>query len=360
MMKQGPPKNVETIVALLTPPARREEVLGDLHERYASPRQYVVDAIRAVPLVVASQIRRTSDLGGLLLEAFALYLSFLVGASRASSALRDQPRALSLLIPTAVALVALRFVDAYTSGGKRSPLKSILGATIAVAFAFLSETALSIAKFEVGLSSWALFRGGGLAVAAVSMLRIAFPTRASRLEATPAAGEQATPLEAIRRKSTEFETKIRRRNLREYLAAVFVLAFCSVNLARTYLVGARVGSALIVAGVLYVMYQLHARGSAKSAPVDASLATYLDFHRRELERQRDLLRRIWSWYLGPLIPGFLVLVVSGAIAHPRPWIVAYAISAFVFFLLVAKLNRQAARKLQREIDELDGISPQSS
>jgi hypothetical protein len=35
------------------------------------------------------------------------------------------------------------------------------------------------------------------------------------------------------------------------------------------------------------------------------------FYRRELEKQRDLLRGIWKWYLGPLIPGLALFVSLG-------------------------------------------------
>jgi hypothetical protein len=361
--KQGPPRSIEKIVALLTPPARREEVLGDLHERYASPQQYVTDAIRAVPLVVASQIRRTTDLGVLFLEAFSLYFCFFAGMLRLSGAsiLPEQPRALSLLIPTAVALVVLRFVDAYASGRKRSTLKLILGTATAVAFAFLPEAALSLAGSSLALSGWDLLRGGILALALLSLLRTAFPSGAGAIRpAAAAVAEQATPFEALRHSSAEFEARIRRRNLREYIAAGFVLVIFGANLATTHIAGARVGYAFIIAGTLYIIYQLHKRGSAKSAPVDANFAACVDFHRRELERQRDLLRHIWSWYLGPLIPGMLGLMLSAGIAHPDPSVFVSAASVAGVFLAVARLNHKGAQKLQRKIDELNRIGAQSS
>ena len=56
-----PPKVIERVVQLLMPPASREHVLGDLSERYVSPRQYLVDALRTLPFVVVSRVRRTSN-----------------------------------------------------------------------------------------------------------------------------------------------------------------------------------------------------------------------------------------------------------------------------------------------------------
>jgi hypothetical protein len=364
-MKEAPPRKLEAVVALLVPPARREEVLGDLHERYTNPRQYVTDAIRTVPLVVASQIRRTTDLGVLFLEAFSLYFCFFAGMLRLhlgnAPLMPEEPRALSLLIPMAVALVALRFVDAYSNGQKRSTLKLILGTATAVAVVFLSEAALSLAGSNLALSGWGLLRGGILAVALLSMLRTAFPSGAGAIRPAAAPGaEHATPLEAIQRSSAEFEARIRRRNLREYIAAGVVLVIFSVNLVTTHIAGARVGFALIIAGILYVAYQLHTRGSAKSVPASASFAGHVDFYRQELERQRDLLRHIWSWYLGPLIPGMVVLMLSAGIAHPRPQTLAGAALVGGVFLAVAKLNQKGVQRLQRKIDEIGRIGPQKS
>ena len=59
-MHSAPPKAVEKIVGLLIPPASREEVLGDLFERYTSSGQYILEALLVVPMVIASRIRRNT------------------------------------------------------------------------------------------------------------------------------------------------------------------------------------------------------------------------------------------------------------------------------------------------------------
>jgi hypothetical protein len=57
-----PPELMEKIVRLLVPPATREHVMGDLSERYRSPRQYLTEVLRSLPFIIVSQIRRTSNL----------------------------------------------------------------------------------------------------------------------------------------------------------------------------------------------------------------------------------------------------------------------------------------------------------
>ena len=164
----------------------------------------------------------------------------------------------------------------------------------------------------------------------------------------------------IREKTREFQRKIYFRNLREYVAIAIVAAFFGYSMGK-YPPLMRAGAGLIIAGVLYVAYQLHRRGSSKIAAADLATASCLDFHRTELERQRDLLRGIWSWYLGPMIPGLALMVVAAGMANPdhlpHVWgyVGLYSTVVALAFFLVARLNRRAARRLQRRIDELDAM-----
>ena len=108
LMHHGPSKAAEAIVALLVPPACREEVLGDLHERYISSGQYGLDAVRTIPLVIISRIRRTADPQVLLMQAFALYASFLGAAwLKDRTFLSDQWGLLRLAIPAGMAMLGL-------------------------------------------------------------------------------------------------------------------------------------------------------------------------------------------------------------------------------------------------------------
>ena len=78
-LETRPPVLIDAVVRALIPPACREHVIGDLWERYRSPWQFVLDAAGTIPFVVASQIRRTSTLAGVVIHAFVLFVS--LGAS---------------------------------------------------------------------------------------------------------------------------------------------------------------------------------------------------------------------------------------------------------------------------------------
>jgi hypothetical protein len=93
-------------------------------------------------------------------------------------------------------------------------------------------------------------------------------------------------------------------------------------------------------------------------PADLAFTASLGFHRRELVRQRDLLRSVWSWYLGPLIPGLVVFSV-GIMPH-RVGAMVFCVSFFlVVFGLIVWVNHRAAVRLDRQIAELDNLESQS-
>src|SRR5437764_2769754 len=121
----APPPFLERLVGLIVPPACREEVVGDLHERYASLPQYIAEALVTVPLVIVSRIRRTTDFQVLLMEAFAAFLAFW-GAARLIDAafLEDRLAWLRLASPAATALAAMVLEDAYARPGRRAPMKT--------------------------------------------------------------------------------------------------------------------------------------------------------------------------------------------------------------------------------------------
>ena len=170
-MSTSPPRAVEALVSLLLPPASREHVVGDLHERCTSGPQYIVEAICTVPLVIASRIRRTTDAVVLFMEAGVLYSTYLAAARFLDPALlTDERGLLRLAIPPAVVLVSLMLADAYADARKRSPLRPILGTALAAGLAFLSQA----------LPQPIMIAGGSLSLLLISALRLLFPPIADR------------------------------------------------------------------------------------------------------------------------------------------------------------------------------------
>ncbi len=162
-------------------------------------------------------------------------------------------------------------------------------------------------------------------------------------------------VDEVRRRAARFEQRIHKRNVREYLAGTLVIAFWTVQLWRAH--GWRLTPAVLtIVGTIYVMFQLYRRGSARPLPADVGIRGSIEFHRVELERQRDALHGVWHWYLLPFVPGLVaVLVVTGIDRGVN----ATLIRVGVFFVLVLvgiwALNARGARKLDHRIQELKAM-----
>ncbi len=164
-------------------------------------------------------------------------------------------------------------------------------------------------------------------------------------------------IEELQRTAKRFRRQIVRRNAMEFAAcAVLVLVFM-LYLIKVPFPLMRAGSALMIAGILVVAWQLRARASTRPIPADLGAQSWLDYHRAQLVRQRDALRSVATWYIGPLIPGCVLFrlgveiepVAEGAFA--RGPIANLLIAAVA--IAVVLINRYAARKLQQRIDRLE-------
>jgi len=175
-MKSAPPRLLEKIIGWFIPPACREHVLGDLHERFESTWLYLRDAASAVPMVILSRIRRTADPQLLLMEAFALYIAF-VGAAwwiDRGSFLFQPFGLLRLAIPAAIGLLAFVVADAYSQPSRRSVLKPMLQTAAGLAFAFLSQMILWSTGGAFALPWNIMLYGAGASLVVVSALRVFF------------------------------------------------------------------------------------------------------------------------------------------------------------------------------------------
>lgn len=164
----------------------------------------------------------------------------------------------------------------------------------------------------------------------------------------------------IHQAALTFERKVRRRNLIEYVAtALVVLAFMSV-LFKSASWMMQAGAALVIVAALWVARHMHKTASARAAP-EADAAIF-DFHRQELIRQRDALRSVGRWYLGPFVPG-MVLMMAGrwfqahapgrSVEVDHLFILAGSAIVVLIFTGVWALNQWGARRLQQRIDDLD-------
>ena len=160
----------------------------------------------------------------------------------------------------------------------------------------------------------------------------------------------------------KFQSRVRLRNTIEYVAAAFVVAVFAWTAATVPEPIVQAGAGLIMAGALYVCWQLYRLGRAATrGELDAGAQSWTTFHRGELVRQREALRTVWSWYLAPFVPGMVVFLAGVAFteANPAPFparlavfLVGVGLMAAVF-AAVGWLNALGVKKLDSEIAALD-------
>lgn len=178
-------------------------------------------------------------------------------------------------------------------------------------------------------------------------------TSETRLQEIWRAGGDAdsASISQICRQAREFESIIARRNRREIVAGVLVaVVFAAIAAVATQPL-IRVGAGGAAASALYVIQYIwrHARDHV---PEDDGLPTVLHY-RRSLERQRDLLKTVWRWYLGPLGLGLTAWFVAvGVVSGASTLLIAAVVGGEILVGLVFSwLNRLAAASLQRQLDE---------
>ncbi len=166
---------IEKIIGIFIPPACREEVLGDLRERNDGVQLFIYDALRTIPVVIVSRIRRTTDSVVLLMEAFCCYVSFLAVALVAQPAMiASREGLLRLAIPGAIALFILVIADAYANPRKKSVLRPVLAVALAFAAVFLVHVIHHL------LPGMMLAIGSGMSVLLLLAMRMLFPPLADR------------------------------------------------------------------------------------------------------------------------------------------------------------------------------------
>ncbi len=99
-------------------------------------------------------------------------------------------------------------------------------------------------------------------------------------------------------------------------------------------------------------------------PGDAGLSTGLEFCRGEIERRRNLLRRVLLWSLGPVLLaiGTFILALAmmpttdrGLFPHGLPFVAVVA----VWILGCVVIRAREHRALARELDELSDVEKEN-
>jgi hypothetical protein len=172
------------------------------------------------------------------------------------------------------------------------------------------------------------------------------------------------PVEVLRARVDRLARRTRVRNYGGYAACAIVVAGALWWITLIADPFATAGALLTMAGALTIAAQL--RATRSGGPGDAAAlgrTGSFDFHRAELERQRDFHRGAQLWIrLGVFASGALLFFVGFARANPHlAGTIGWEALAVVLMLAVAvPLNAWYARDYQRQIDEIDHLRKDQS
>jgi hypothetical protein len=169
----------------------------------------------------------------------------------------------------------------------------------------------------------------------------------------------------IPQKAARMQRQIYWRNCREYIAAAVLIPILGYIFWAHDALMPRLGLALIIAAIIYAIYQLHRKGSARTIPSEMGSSSCLDFHLQELQRQLNALRNVWSWYLRPFVPGMALYLIGMTIpavispgSHKLRALLCFSGSALFIasiFYGICKWNQSAAKELQHQIEALNTL-----
>jgi hypothetical protein len=346
-LETRPPVLIDAVVRALIPPACREHVIGDLWERYRSPWQFVLDAAGTIPFVVASQIRRTSTLAGVIIHAFTLLVSLGVGSKRTGAAV------------AALGGAMLGFVlrDAYKRGVSVSVRQVAVDLVFGAGGLIASQAivALVLPRQLLALSAYA---GCLAAFGLIFLIRLQNPN----FGGIPRQAMTHVPatVEALVTEVRLFERMSRRGIRIEACTGIALAGFFIMPLVSAPNWALRIGWALTSAYGLYVAVVVW-KHQTPPMPESLEFGAALAHYRGELERRHRIIRTLWRWYMMPMVPGMLLILLGASIEaskRGRPlW------PALIFIALMAAMGvaihwscQGWARKLRLRIDALGAIA----
>jgi hypothetical protein len=344
-VEAGPPVLIESVVRLLLPAPTREHVLGDLAERYSTPGRYVGEALRTVPFVIVSQIRRTSQFALAPLVVLVLFQGFSTGAGR------NAPWYLTL-IPVTATMVGFMLRDAYKTRDLQHPWRQgLVDVSVAAAFVAGSQALVAAARPEWLLTPPGVV-GGTVVLGLLYLLRIQNPGRSPAC--VPPDVETMT-LAQLHGEIDGYATVMRRAAKIECGAALVLIPLFTTFALMAPQAIIKLGAAVTVAGAGYVLWRMwRSLGVHTPIAAETDFASTAAIYRGRLQQQQHALRTIWLWYLLPLTIGPAIVLAGASLRAARPdfVIVGTAIAFVVGWGAIVWPARRHASRMQTRISAL--------
>jgi hypothetical protein len=358
----APPAWIDSVVRLLFPPVAREATVGDLWERYRSPLQFTAEALRVLPFVIGSQIRRSSSAPILGLQAFILFACF----DGFEIIPRNVPLWATAAVPTLAALLGLVTRDVYRKTDRRTIRRGLLDVVTAALCILFSEGVLAGLAAARHLSpDWVL--PGRLAISGAMGLPILYilrmgPRLIADADASIGPGRNWAAISPFEPSAAEFaldyhefERRARWRNRAEVGAGLTTISVAIFFLCRFKPSVAPLGWAFLSCyGCIVAL--LAANGAVRPSPPGLGFTSLQLLYIRELARQHRVRRFMWWWYFVPLFLGLTIHLVLHGIRSEQPLLsLLGVVVALVLGSCITRLNRDRGRSVQEKIGALASL-----
>jgi hypothetical protein len=333
---------LERVVLWLIPHPVREEMAGDLAERFRSAPGYLADLALALPWVVWSQMRRGTDWALFTLIAFTLIAS--LGGLEPARDVAGIPVPLRALAAGLPSLAILLLRNAYRGNEAWSGARA-LGDIAWLAIALL------LTQVAIGLVTpqWRLPPGwliGGFVFTGVVMALLRSGMELANTGLRPGLAAVPDPIEDFRR----FRGNLRLRATIETIALAFpamVAAWFGLTADRAVV---SVVSGFWAAVTVALIARAWLRADPSIMPDAIPERQVLKQYIAELERQRAARGLAWWWYFVPLFAGIGFSTIAFGVIAQRPVAAIAGLAAWV--MLAAMIMRASARRRQRLTEKI--------
>ena len=164
----------------------------------------------------------------------------------------------------------------------------------------------------------------------------------------------------VRHQSDALRRRTRMLNAINYIGGAAGMAFMTWRGVQLFSVAPLVSAAIalwVAAGLLGLFLQRR-RIASEEQPAGLGVLDALKFHRRQLERHRDVRRGSGRWVPLLFIPGHVMYLVNFFVEFtPIPWkeIIRFVVVIALGSWIAIVMTGRSAGRIQKEIDALDSL-----
>lgn len=161
--------------------------------------------------------------------------------------------------------------------------------------------------------------------------------------------------QSLERRITKFVKRIHRRNIRETIVAIALIAIFAYSIygQREDYFAIAGGTVVIFALLLNITVLWWKLYIPKSELSTFPPTQFPDKWKQRLTRQARMLKLVWLWYLLPLFLGLFIYILSVYDKSSLSFIILF-LCQIALFVGTLRLNLQAAKQIERDRDTCFG------